>query len=423
MTFSPTRKLNVYRTLTNADRVEVGTLAQGRQGAFFQYATSYLSRFGAAGNLSPYKLKADTSLQQAPLTPHFGLHGTFADSLPDGWGLLLQDRFFRQQGLAIDKITAMDRLAFVADRGMGALSYQPAIALEDNAQAQQLADLGRQAQAVFDGLTEEVLAALVAAGSSGGARPKAQLYFAPGNYQTCYTTAQAGYEPWLVKFTSEHFLLGHQEGVCEAAYLSIADQLRLQPPEWQLLSADNKRWLALKRFDAEPHQGRKHLLSVSAMLDADFRIPSLDYQDLIKVSGQLCRAPSAARLLFRRMVFNLFACNQDDHSKNWAFLMADNGQWQPAPFYDITYSPQPYNEHATSFGGYGKKPPLKTIQMLAGSAGYASWQQAQTDIDEIVHAVMEFRNKARQLEVKPAIAKEIQNRLEENYQDNRQLCS
>ena len=66
-------------------------------------------------------------------------------------------------------------------------------------------------------------------------------------------------------------------------------------------------------------------------------------------------------------MFNLFACNQDDHSKNWAFLQSDNGQWQPAPFYDATYSPHPFNEHATAFLGYGKQPPLKAIQKLANT--------------------------------------------------------
>lgn len=423
MSFNSVRQLDVYLTLASAEKIKVGTLAQNRQGVFFQYDAPYLARFGAAGNLSPYKLKADTSLQAAPPAPHLGLHGVFADSLPDGWGLLLQDRFFRQQGLATAQITAMDRLAFVADRGMGALSYQPSLAPKDTGEAQQLADLGQKAQAVFDGQTEEVLAALVAAGSSGGARPKAQLYFAPGQYQSCYTTAKEGYEPWLVKFTSANFLLGHEEGVCEAAYLSMAEELGLQPPKWQLFTANNKRWLALQRFDVEPNHGRQHLLSASALLDADFRAPSLDYEDLIKVAGQLCRSPQAARLMFRRMVFNLFAINQDDHSKNWAFLMADNGQWQPAPFYDITYSPHPYNEHATAFSGYGKKPPVKAMQQLAQSAGYASWPEAQQDIADIADVVLSFKHKAQQLDINTATAQDIQTRLEQIYQDNKPLIS
>jgi serine/threonine-protein kinase HipA len=85
-------------------------LAQNRQGVFFQYQSEYLERFASSGNLSPYKLKADTSLHPAPMQPHLGVHGVFADSLPDGWGLLLQDRFFRQHNLPLVQITAMEQV-------------------------------------------------------------------------------------------------------------------------------------------------------------------------------------------------------------------------------------------------------------------------------------------------------------------------
>lgn len=94
--FKPVRKLDVYRTLSTGEKLAVGALAQNRQGVFFQYASEYLQRFGQAGSLSPYKLKLDASVQLAPRLPHLGLHGVFADSLPDDWGMLLQDRFFRQ---------------------------------------------------------------------------------------------------------------------------------------------------------------------------------------------------------------------------------------------------------------------------------------------------------------------------------------
>ena len=92
MPHKPTPKLDVWRTLSCGQRVHAGTLAQNRQGAFFQYHSDYLQNYG---NLSPFKLKANTSLQAAPITPHQGLHGVFSDSLPDGWGRLLQDRTFR----------------------------------------------------------------------------------------------------------------------------------------------------------------------------------------------------------------------------------------------------------------------------------------------------------------------------------------
>lgn len=44
---------------------------------------------------------------------------------------------------------------------------------------------------------------------------------------------------------------------------------------------------------------------------------------------------------FRRMVFNIVARNQDDHVKNIAFLMNQQGEWSLAPAFDVTYSYNP----------------------------------------------------------------------------------
>jgi len=221
----------------------------------------------------------------------------------------------------------MDRLVFVGDSAMGALSYIPTSDFKQHSESEiDIQTLGLEAQHVFDGQTDDVLAALVMAGSSGGARPKAQIYFTAGQTTHCRTQAQVNDEAWLVKFTSKNLSLGHEEGLCEAAYLSLAAKAGLHTQEWKLIDAPAKsgaiHWLALKRFDRVLNQqgtlGRLHMHSVCGLLDADFRTPSLDYEDLIKVSRHICKSPIAGQLQFRRAIFNLFACNQDDHSKNWA---------------------------------------------------------------------------------------------------------
>ena len=418
MTFKPVRKLTVTRTLATGQAVTVGVLAQNRQGVFFQYDADYLGRFG---NLSPFGLKATTELQLAPKRPHSGLHGLFGDSLPDGWGSLLQDRVFRQHGILPAQITAMDRLAFVGASGMGALSFSPTSEYQLASTGDiDLAKLGLEAQAFFDGQTEEVLADLVAAGSSGGARPKAQFYISPDEPDRCRTVARPGDEAWLVKFTSRNLPLGHEEGLCEAVYLHLAGKLGLEPPEWRLFEAPEqsgaRAWLGVKRFDWVSHPqkaGRLHMHSACGLLDADFRTPSLDYEDLIKASRHLCRSPAVGKLQFRRAMFNLFACNQDDHSKNWAFLQDDAGEWTPAPFYDVTFSPHPYQEHATAYAGFGKNPPLKAIQGLAARAGYAKWELARKDIDGIVDALADFAAVARDFGVDRGTAELIGRQLDE----------
>ncbi|MHA2940249.1 type II toxin-antitoxin system HipA family toxin [Vibrio sp. RC27] len=434
MSFKSIQKLNVERTLTTGEIVSVGILAQNRQGVFFQYDEKYLSRFG---NLSPFTLQGDVRLQQAPKEPHQGIHGVFGDSLPDGWGLLLQDRVFRQKGVIPAQVTAMDRLAFVGQQGMGALSFTPVSEFSSDQRSDiDLATLGLEAQNLFDqsqtddldGNTQQVLTTLVAVGSSGGARPKAQIYMPAGDATLCRTYAQPGDEAWLVKFTSKNLALGHEEGLCEAVYLQMAELAKCQPPMWQLIeapaSSGAKAWLALKRFDYLPAQknaGRLHMHSACGLLDADFRSPSLDYSDLIKASRQLCKSPAAGQLQFRRAMFNLFAVNQDDHSKNWGFLQADDGSWELAPFYDVTFSPHPFNEHATAFAGYGKAPPLKVMQKLATSAGFATWRQAQECIQEVVDAISQFRPLAEKQAISKTTVFAIEKTLAERKQENEAL--
>ncbi|MFT7005910.1 MAG: serine/threonine-protein kinase HipA [Colwellia sp.] len=427
MDYGRVNKLSVFRKLANGDNVAVGILAQNRQGIYFQYDTSYLEQYH---NLSPFNLSFDSTLQLAPVSPHNRLHGAFSDSLPDGWGLLLMDRVFRQVNTLPAQITAMDRLSFVGEGAMGALSYLPLSELKNNTIEDQLsiAKLGLQAQAIFDGQTSEVLQALINAGSSGGARPKAQLYLNNDN-DFCSTNVSDDSEAFLVKFTSSQFLLGHDEGVCEAAYLTMAKQAGIDVPAWKLLDAPSasgaQQWLAVKRFDVvknlRGNEGRLHLHSVSGLLDADYRMPSLDYEELIKVSSIICRSPAAGQVMFRRMVFNLFALNQDDHSKNWAFLQQDNGQWQLAPFYDVTFSPSSYTEHATAFCGFGKKPSLKVMQKLAEQANFANWEQAQLVIDEVVEAVQAFTSIANKLTINPEVRRLINKQLNNTFLENKIL--
>lgn len=420
MAFKPTQKLRVWRCLSTGEQVEVGVLAQNKQGVFFQYVPEYLACYG---NLSPFSLKADISVQLAPTLPHAGLHGVFADALPDGWGTLLQDRIFRQHGVLPTALTSLDRLAFVGRAALGALSFTP---MSDYAHSEQDADLARlgiNAQQIYDGQTNKVLAALVAAGSSGGARPKAQVYAPENNLALCSTVENTGDSAWIVKFTSKNLPLAHEEGLCEAAYLTLAKQAGLEPPDWSLVDAPSisgaVKWLAVKRFDhlasalSTQPAGRLHMHSACGLLDADFRSPALDYDDLIRASRVLCRSAAVGQLQFKRAVFNLLVANQDDHSKNWAFLQDDQGRWQPAPFYDVTYSPHPFAEHATAFAGYGKQPPLAALQKLANSAGFAKWQDAKVVIEILIDQVAAFPKVAKSLGVSPSTIKLIDRHLQQ----------
>ncbi len=436
-TFTSINKLDVYRCLSNGNEVLVGQMAQNELGVYFQYDDDYLKKYHS---LSPFTLDFSNKLSQAPKQPHLGLHGVFADSLPDGWGLLLMDRVFRQQGIQPQQVTAMDRLAYIGDSGIGALSYRPVLDWKDSSNDQwiELASLGEQATQLFDGEANEVLLALANAGGSGGARPKALIYIDPADgfqqNSQISTLPQDHLQPWLIKFTSQHLLLGHDEGLCEAAYLTMAKNAGIEVPEWQLFDApvdvpehvDAKAWLAMKRFECSMDndkkiQGRYHTHTLCGLLDADFRQPSMDYEDLIKASQVLCNSPAVGQQQFTRAMFNLFAANQDDHTKNWSFLQDDNGQWSLAPFYDVTFSPTPHNQHTMSYAGYGQEPTIKAIQQLAAQANY-SWKNAQNEIAKVVESLSKWEKTAKDLDISPEIIKLISKQLDKTYQLNKKLC-
>lgn len=109
------------------------------------------------------------------------------------------------------------------------------------------------------------------------------------------------------------------------------------------------------------------MISASGLLDASFREPSLDYVDLIKVTRMMCGVREAKNMISRAL-FNYLICNQDDHTKNFAFLCDDNN-WRLSPFYDVAYSPSPYKEHMTSFAGEGENLSKKSLELMSRQAG------------------------------------------------------
>lgn len=428
--FQPVDKLRVSRRLGDGRKVRVGELAQNSRAVFFQYDAEYLDHFHS---LSPFTLFFNGELQQAPARPHHGVHGVFADSLPDGWGLSLMDQVFTRNGLTPDQVTVMDRLAYVGEQGLGALSYDPISEFSPNEPNNliDIADLGRSAVQFFEGSTMAVTAALARyGGSPGGSRPKAQIHMSSGKARHASTVPQPGLEPWIVKFTSKRLPLKHQEGLCEAAYLTLAKNGGIEVPEWRLIDPPDDipapAWLALRRFDcpsSNPETGRLHMHTLCGLLDADYAQPSLDYETVIKASQALCQSPAAGQAQFARAIFNLFACNQDDHSKNWSLLMDGNGRWNPAPFYDATFSPHPYGEHTTAFMGHGKTPPLEAVRQLALLAGFKNWKQAEDIIGRVVEAVGQWPTVAKELDVKDDTRKYIQQHLETIREQNRHLLT
>lgn len=411
--------------MASGQKLLVGQLAENSSGCYFQYDNDYLSanappdllkpgRLNSKPSLSPFSLKFDKSLQLAPRNPHRGLHGVFADSLPDGWGLYLMDRVFRENGLNPAKVTMLDRLAYVGNRGAGALSYEPFEQMAHQPLKKSLVQLGKEAVKEFEGTESDMLKELSLAAGSGGARPKLNINIAGDRFST--NELDPG-EKWLIKFTSTEFLLRHEESLIEAIYMKMAKNIGFSVADFKLFDAGSGRfWLGQKRFDCTDDDGRLHMHSACGLLDANFREPSLDYVDLIKVAKVMC-GPKDAQELLKRAIFNFLVCNQDDHAKNWAFLLDDNNQWSISPFYDIVYSPSPYGEHMTSYMGNGKKINKRALEVMAKHAGLRGLHQVTQWIDLIYQELTNFSLYARELGVSVKLTNEIQQIIDGKYKN------
>jgi len=380
------KKLEVQLTRSPDDTLEVGTLAEDRGRVFFEYSTAFLT---TSFNLSPLRLPFEAGLYEHKDRDFGPLPGLFDDSLPDGWGLLLMDRQFRSMGLKLAEVSALDRLAWLGTRTMGALTYHPHA---DDAEADDdvfdLQELSRNAQEVLAGTTASVLPQLLRAGGSpGGARPKVLVGYhaASDGLVSGATDLPAGYEHWLVKFSADLDL--PDTGAIEYAYALMAGAAGINLPPVRLFeTSSGDRFFGSKRFD-RIGRSRRHVHTFGNLIQTDFRIPSADYADLLKVTSVLTRNHQDVRSVFRRMVFNVLAHNRDDHVKNFCFVLDDEtAEWSLSPAYDLVHSPGPGGEHSMTVNGEGRRPRVEHMMALAEKAGIT--RRAAADICQQVQAAV-----------------------------------
>jgi serine/threonine-protein kinase HipA len=128
------------------------------------------------------------------------------------------------------------------------------------------------------------------------------------------------------------------------------------------------------------------MLSIAGMLDADWTIPSLDYDGVIEAVRGATRDERAVLEMFRRMVFNVLAHNRDDHSKQHALLMRDDGSWRLSPAYDVTFAAGPGNEHYLASNGRGRDVTRRDLLAVAERQSIGA-RRAFSIIDEVASAV------------------------------------
>lgn len=367
----------------------IGQLAWSRDDklAAFEYSASALDSRLA---ISPFKAKLAPGVIMATRSPFEGLHGVFADSLPDGWGRLLVDRQILRNGGNPAIMTPIDRLAIVGSHGMGALTYAPeqAIGAPNNEDSIDLDWFANQAEMILQGHSSEGISKLLdASGGSAGARPKIMALRDPKTkafHVDHENTGKNQLEHWLIKLKHRQEELDF--GRVEHAYAQMAKAAGIDFPHSVLIEdTRGSAHFAVQRFD-RTEAGRLHTQTLAGLVHADFRTPSLDYEHLLLITRMLSKDQAQVEEAFRRMVFNVLAGNRDDHAKNHAFLMNKNGQWQLSPAYDITPSRGPGGEHNMTVAGEGRTPSLRHFVAIAEKAEIPK-DKANIIIDQVTEAV------------------------------------
>lgn len=323
----------------------------------FQYSDEWIK---SGFSISPLSLPLNNNVFIPPekCRDRFaGLFGVFADSLPDSWGELLLDRHLGTLGISRGDVTTLERLAYIGRSGMGALEYYPAKESDFNMDPAGLDydQISKECEKVLSSKESDQLNVLYnLGGSSGGTRPKILL-------------TEDG-KDWIVKFpaSTDPAISGKREydySLCAKACGIIMTETAL------VESSVCEGYFKTVRFDRK--DGKKIFsITISGLLEADFRAPSCDYNTYMKLIRMLTRDNDKDKeQMYRVMCFNILTHNRDDHAKNFSFLYTDDDGWRLAPAYDLTYSDTYWGEQTTSVCGKGKDISEKELIKVGTEAG------------------------------------------------------
>ena len=292
-----------------------------------------------------------------PRSEYEGLPPVFADSLPDGFGSGLIDRWMQEKGFSRSEISPLDRLAYVGRRGMGALTYEPDRGPGGRPTSLDMRRLVEEARSAVNGdlsgLTgNEALRTILRIGSTaGGAQAKALVGWnrTTGEFLFGDRDLPEGFEHWIIKFSPKEY---PWRGEREYEVYTKAKTAGISMSESVLYELDGMKHFMTRRFDREGSV-RHHLSTLSAMAHFPMSVPMefRSYGQLLSTVDALGLGYEAKEAAFRRIAFNVLIDECDDHTKNFSFLMRENGKWELAPAYDLTGSAFPSEDPWSAHGG------------------------------------------------------------------------
>lgn len=332
--------------------------------AYGYYAFAYTPEF-LKGGIEPAPLTMPLNngdpylFTDLPEQTYKRLPALLGDALPDDFGNALIDRYMAEKGIERSRITALDRLGYMGERAMGAMTFKPARGpASKKPTAIELSALIEQARAAVSGEVHDndhayaALRSIIEVGTSaGGARAKAVIAWNPktDEIRSGQFAAPDGFEHWLLKFDGigSDSELGSPEnyGRIEYAYHLMARAAGIEMMDCRLLEENGRAHFMTRRFDRGGDGRRHHIQTLCAMDHLDYKRKGTNsYEQFLMVIGRLELPYAQLEEAYRRMVFNVMARNCDDHTKNFSFMLKEGGVWELSPAYDVTFAHNPHGE-------------------------------------------------------------------------------
>ncbi|WP_022761393.1 type II toxin-antitoxin system HipA family toxin [Butyrivibrio sp. AD3002] len=417
----------------------IGTLHLGDDEIYaeFEYDKDFVDATrGTDIQLSPIKMPISNRVYKfTDIGDSFrGVPGMIADSLPDKFGNAVIRSWLSSQGKSESDFNVIDRLCYTGSRGMGALEYVPAQGpISTDSEIVDVSEMVKFASAVLTNREDIILDAekdmtysqLLRLGTSaGGARAKAVIAWneKTNEVKSGQVDAGDGFDYWIIKFdgvgkNGDHGLEDSVEYTkIEYAYYKMALDAKIEMNECRILSENERNHFMTKRFDRDNNQ-KIHMQTLAAIGHLDYNVPRLcGYEQAANFMQEMNLGNNEVQKLFRRMVFNVLAVNQDDHVKNISFLMDRNGIWRLAPAYDMTFAYDPDNQwlKAHQMLINGKSTGMLREDILAAGRNMGiSNAVSNAIIDEVEYAVNNWIRYAEQAEIKESTYEMVQKIIDE----------
>ncbi|MDQ2759096.1 MAG: type II toxin-antitoxin system HipA family toxin [Actinomycetota bacterium] len=410
----------------------IGAVTSDEDGgaARFQYSPGFVESHIEVAPLTMALRRAEYSFPGLSADSFHGLPGLLADSLPDKYGEALINAWLASQGRTPGSFTPVERLCYVGKRGMGALEYEPVegpdaeedhqldVAALVELASEALADREKFVANFEKASRRQAMRDILRVGTSaGGARAKALIAYNPdtGEVRSGQLNLGPGFEHWLLKLDGvaenrdrEALADPQGYGTIEYAYWLMAGDFGIGMTECRLFPEGGRRHFMTRRFDRDEYGKRKHVQTLAAIAHLDYRQAAVhSYEEAFGVMSRLGLTAEEFEQQYRRMVFNVVARNQDDHTKNVSFIMDRGGRFSLSPAYDVTHAYAPSGDwtarHQMSVNG--KRDDFSVEDFIAaGKTAKLPRRRAQAILREATDVVSQWPAYAERANVPEKLA-------------------